>query len=194
MTYSIYWKKVTEENWHKLTSQSPISYTRQLKTPDFEGGQCPVGYEVHSSYYDEFYQRYWWGGGNWIPRAYGSVRQVIGPIYGLVPVTTPSGTKELYIHHAGGMMPTGLGWSACQDNPEFYRNCRWQIDWVRRLDNQPDSCGSSGGECVTKFFSDGSLIGEVTDKTCVEVSEKQPECECCGMLLPKANSILMRLP
>lgn len=176
----LYWKKTSETTWHKLTSSSPITYTRENTKPDFEGGQCPT-----------FYRAICWG------IYFGQWRQLdtflTGPIpgsYRTVPTGGTANGEPAY----GRQILDATGWKVIGFSNMIYQDAiTWRVTQLIRLDNQPDNCGNPKGECKTSFYTNGALITSVTDETCVDVSEEKPECECCSELLPKANAILARL-
>lgn len=184
MSNVLYWKRTTEDTWHKLQSAHPITYTRKQDTPTFTGGQCPELYNVVYSY-------------NHVDYKYLQGRiQLVGPISGIrlwfgpIHPAYNIGDWNLFIAHngretsvqSGGYFPGAM-----------HSNAR--IESVSPVYSSTDNCGSlPPGSCQTKFFTNGSLIADVTDAQCVEIADSRPdECECCSELLPKASAILSRL-
>ncbi|MBD1917449.1 MULTISPECIES: hypothetical protein [Cyanophyceae] len=215
MVYVAYWKKRTEVIWNKITSPNPITWTQQIipavaPVYPFTGGQCPppatyqITYEIRSRT-STFFGCGAWGAwalrNNIIPNTiyYGPIGV---PTLVITNSTTPSNNDKsagwsVTYNNSSGVRQTGwlsLGGATTRN---YASGCGLSYEYrnfkVTRSDGKLDSCGDpapttpgSSEKCKTTFST--GLI--VEDATCIEVTNKQPGCGCCSVLMPKATRIL----
>lgn len=215
MVYTVFWKKRTEEIWHKITSDSPITWTQQIipavePVYPFIGGQCPpparysISYEIRSrtsTYSSCGAWGAWATRTNIIPATtyYGPIG-VPTPVIGASTVPQNSDKSIRYnvtYKNSSGVTQVGalsLGGSATRN---YASGCGVSYEYrnftVTRVDGGEDNCGNpppitpgSPEKCKTTFST--GLI--VEDALCIDVRGAQPDCECCAELLPKATRIL----
>lgn len=166
-TYVIYWRKVDEEDWHKITANEPITYTQEI----IDDSPPTDGYWTDYSSY---------GGARLracgLSNVSGGCLEVNARKYEIQTRDTHGnigrfkerfsyircdGWNGVYGSYSGGITVSVLYYGVCGPGVE------------------------PGTKCKTTF----STGFEVTEAECVIVKDSI-ECPCCKKLLGKANAIL----
>lgn len=191
MVYVVYWKKASEEVYHKISSDSPITWNQLIETlsepnplegGDFtnRGGLTVSAYSLNNNRqvtYDVVSYRFGW------EYSTGSAVYPNGrPWYGYYSLfavlctgqdTTISSIREIIYYEDGRIYrDTNLMYTFSATN---YGACNPNI---------PPPTSST--VCKTTF-STGLVI---TEEECIDVRTEPPGCECCAVLMPKATKIL----
>lgn len=114
-------------------------------SPPFVGGQCPTRYNVTVVYTDQFRNLLT---NPWVDRWFSAVRNVMGPIQGIV-----ESAQGALIQGTGDWAFTGFSnpsQSACVTNPNHFRNCKIEIVSCVRADGLPDNCGNRRPKLPTR--------------------------------------------
>lgn len=224
MVYTAYWKKASEVIWHKITSNSPITWTQEPIQPNvpngaFQGGQCPnvrytIKYDLRkrtSSQFNCGAFEPWMTGLTSFTREDGTTPSSIwGPVSEptYVPVATLDGGNTIqYRYRFTAKSQSGATTYTLNLNLEgsgrrsYWVPCGINYEFrnfqVIRFDGGEDGCGNSPNypsNANAQCKTTFSTGFSVTDTTCVEVRTTPPGCECCEELLPIATRILRKLP
>lgn len=164
--YTAYWRYKDSDEWHKIVSSEPITWNQEI-----ERYQCPILYQGRANHTNHL------GSPSTAITGW-----VLGPItgYGLTFQFSTPGSRNPSTYYTF-YLQGATSWSG---------TIRTRINTPVTLvdlitQGEPDDCGN----CVTTF-STGLVI---TAPECIEVTPNQPECPCCGELIPKATHILSML-
>lgn len=169
MADTIFWKRVNEDIWHKISSSETITWTQETIFPEFEEGQQDgitylVTIRLSSSLIPPNRQAF-----------------ATGPIAGLRAVRVWNSYKDgfdIYLDHKSGSVFMG--------HVSIYAVQDWAILTITYSDGTPEEPPEGESQCKTTF----STGLEITENECILISREPDSCECCDSLLPGASRIL----